>query len=423
MKADRPVANDAPMGSTSPAAPSRGYRVAVVSREIVLWIGSVVGVCCLVVAAAALLFGVTPLVFRSGSMSPQIPTGSVALARETPASDLHAGDVVSVIRADGERVTHRLVSARAAGDGRYSLVVKGDANAEADPEPVVTRSVDRVFWSAPRLGYVLQAASRPQVLLPLGALFGVLAVIGFRPPLDKRLLRDPSELTGGESVEPSQDHVDPPPPGNPPAGDDSASAPRHRLAEAQPWTTEALTSAYDARRLSSSTPSSVTRPIHRSAVLSLPHLRQPSARARGGALGLVALLIAAASATGLHTTATLAAFTDAGGTTGTFTSGKVAAPDTFTCTIVSGKVRFAWTVPASTSWAPTSFVITNTGNGTTTVVSSGATRSIDVSAPVVSLGGLTNFVYTIQSRLDQASSTSTQTRTVVALLGLAPTCS
>ncbi|BDZ51664.1 hypothetical protein GCM10025867_39050 [Frondihabitans sucicola] len=145
-------------------------------------------------------------------------------------------------------------------------------------------------------------------------------------------------------------------------------------------------------------------------------------RARGGALGLVALLLVAESATGLHTTGTLAAFTDPGGATGTFTAGSVPPPDTFTCSIVNGQIRFAWTVPAST-WAPTSFVITNTSNGTTTAIPSGATRTVDVAPPLVSLGGLTTFVYTIRSNLGSTSTTAKQTRTVTALLGMLPTCS
>lgn len=183
------------------AQPSRGFRAAVAVREVLLWAGSVIGVLCLAMAAAAILFGVTPLVFRSGSMSPQIPTGSLALSKTVPAADLHPGDVVSVLRADGERVTHRLVSKTAEPGGAYSLVIKGDANAEADPVPIVTTTVDRVFWSVPRVGYVLAEVSKPQVVFPVGALFGMLAVIGFRPPLDKRLLRDPDELEAEREAE------------------------------------------------------------------------------------------------------------------------------------------------------------------------------------------------------------------------------
>lgn len=367
---------------TSPAAqppgPSRGYRAAVVVREIVLWMGSAVGVLCLVTAAAALFFGVTPLVFRSGSMSPGIPTGALALARTTPVADLRPGDVVSVIRADGERVTHRLVSATADAGGRSSLVIKGDANAAADPEPVVTRSVDRVFWSTPRIGYLVQGASRPQVLLPLGALFGVLIVVGFRPPLDKRLLRDPASLDEEheeheeleQSQEPAQSH--------------------------EQWQSRAQDPA--------------------------PAAPPAPSRLRGGALGLALVVVAAGSAFGLHATGTLAAFADAGSTTASFATGSVAAPATFTCSIVGGKVRFAWSLQPAPLWTPGSFVITNTSTGFSTTVSDPAATTIDITPPLVSVGGLTSFTYAITSRLGSSSATATQTRTVTAVLGMAPTC-
>ncbi|ROQ36743.1 signal peptidase I [Frondihabitans sp. PhB188] len=235
--------------TSAPATASRGFRAAVAIREVILWIGSVIGVLCLLVAAAALLFGVTPLVFRTGSMSPQIPTGALALSKTVPAAELQPGDVVSVIRGDGERVTHRLVSKAERPDGAWSLVIKGDANAEADPDPIVTRSADRVFWSTPGLGFVLSAVSKPQVVFPVGALFGMLAVIGFRPPLDKRLLRDPEELESrDDKLEGAGTR--PPPPASPSDATAPSPHPRH-LAEsdADPaLTTASFSDAYDARR-------------------------------------------------------------------------------------------------------------------------------------------------------------------------------
>ncbi|ARC57536.1 Signal peptidase I W [Frondihabitans sp. 762G35] len=340
------------------SAASRGHRASLAVREIVLWLGAGVGVLCLLVAAVTMLFGVTPLVFRSGSMSPGIPTGSLALARTVPAGSLAPGDVVSVIRADGERVTHRLVSKEPVGGGRYALVIKGDANSEPDPVPVQASTADRVFWSAPGLGTVLQAASKPQIAFPAGALFGVLAIVGFRPPVDRRLLR---------AVEAAE--------------------------EEQERATET------------------------------PHPgRHDASRLVGPVLGTALAVGLATGVPGLSATPTLAAFDDTGAAvSGTLAAGSVPAPDTFTCAIVAGKVRFTWSVPPST-WAPTSFTITNTGNGTVTTVTPGTQRFVDVAVPLVSLGGLTSFVYTISSNLGTTSSQASQTRTVNALLTLNPTC-
>ena len=65
-------------------------------RESALNIGALLGVICFVFAVCAVFFGITPLIFRSGSMSPAIDTGSLALARTVPASSLTVGDIVSI---------------------------------------------------------------------------------------------------------------------------------------------------------------------------------------------------------------------------------------------------------------------------------------------------------------------------------------
>ncbi len=55
-------------------------------------------------------FNVTLMMFKTGSMSPTIPAGSVALVREIPASEIQVGDVVTVARPDALPVTHRVTS-------------------------------------------------------------------------------------------------------------------------------------------------------------------------------------------------------------------------------------------------------------------------------------------------------------------------
>ncbi len=94
---------------------SGSARVACGVRQVALTVGAVAGVLCILVTIAAFAFGVRPLVFQSGSMSPSIDTGALALARETRADDLRLGDIVSLPTAAGQRVTHRVVSVRAPG--------------------------------------------------------------------------------------------------------------------------------------------------------------------------------------------------------------------------------------------------------------------------------------------------------------------
>ncbi len=155
-------------------------RLAQVAVEVLLTIGAVLGVLCVVSAVAGIGFGVTPLVIRSGSMSPGIPTGSLSLARIVPADELVPGDVVSVERTGGGRVTHRIASVQPMGDS-VILVLKGDANRVADAEPYRVTEADRVFATIPGAGYVASWFATPsaKILVGVCALLVVAAV--FRP--------------------------------------------------------------------------------------------------------------------------------------------------------------------------------------------------------------------------------------------------
>lgn len=151
-----------------------------VLREAALWIAALIGTICLIAAIAAVTLGVTPLIFRSGSMEPGIPTGSLAIAVSTPASELRPGDIVSVVWASDTRVTHRLVSSTPFGSDLYTLTTQGDANTTADTEAVTVARADRVVWSVPGLGYVLQEVSKPQWVFALGVGVGALLLLVFR---------------------------------------------------------------------------------------------------------------------------------------------------------------------------------------------------------------------------------------------------
>lgn len=150
-------------------------------REIALWVGAVLGMLCLLLAALAWIFDVRPLVFRSGSMSPAIEAGALALAREVPADQVEQGDVVSVMDSRGVRVTHRVVSVDTTGE-QVALQLKGDANPEADRETYRVDEVHRVIGDVPWLGHVVNAASTPWGLLVCGGFVALLLVTAFGRP-------------------------------------------------------------------------------------------------------------------------------------------------------------------------------------------------------------------------------------------------
>ena len=149
------------------------------AREWALNIGAIVGFICIVAAAFSMFLGIKPLVFQSGSMSPSITTGALALARTVPAQQLEVGDVVSVTNPSGVRVTHRVTSLETFDDGEVAMTMRGDANAAEDPMPYLIGEADRVFFHVNGLGYAVAWLSNPVAIFLGGMLAGGLAVIAF----------------------------------------------------------------------------------------------------------------------------------------------------------------------------------------------------------------------------------------------------
>lgn len=149
-------------------------------REVLLSLGALAGLVSIIIFIAGLAFGITPLIFRSGSMSPTIDTGALAFARTVPASEVLVGDIVSVSDSQGTRITHRVESIDQQGNNLAVAQLRGDANPIADPDPYVITEADRVFFSINRLGYVAVWLSGPSGLV-LGAIaVGGLLYIAFR---------------------------------------------------------------------------------------------------------------------------------------------------------------------------------------------------------------------------------------------------
>lgn len=148
--------------------PARTNR-ARIAREIALTLGAVIGLVCILVAAAALLLGITPLIVRSGSMEPTIPTGALAIAKDLPANDIKPGDVISVDNQQGIRITHRVVSVDSVSGDAAAVTLKGDANGVPDAQPYVITSAKRVAFHVDGLGYAIAWLNTPAAMA-VGAL-------------------------------------------------------------------------------------------------------------------------------------------------------------------------------------------------------------------------------------------------------------
>jgi signal peptidase I len=339
-------------------------------REVVLWVAAAIGVLCLLVAAAAVLLHVTPLVFRSGSMSPGIPTGSVGLAQPVEPSAVRVGQIVSVVLPDGTRVTHRVHDVVMQGDAAR-ITLKGDANAKPDPVPVVTTSIDRVFWSTPELGYVLEGASRPAVVFVGGALLGMIAMWGFRRPAllpGEEPTTDAVEDTDSETGRGTDAHAGT---GLEARGAVTTSAPVSGLEARGPVTTSAPASGLEARGpVTTSVPvSGLEARGHGSRPAPVAHSSGPrhamagvrwpghdSSSARGHRAGHVALLVAGGVVVALGASITLgvdpasaAPWTDpVAATTPSLQAGTILPAASFTCSATNG-IALTWQPPAAGS--------------------------------------------------------------------------
>jgi signal peptidase I len=162
-------------------------------REVLLTVGAALGTACIVVALASVFFGITPLVFRSGSMAPAVRTGDLGIAHHVSADEIRRGDIVSVENSRGVRVTHRVVSSKVIGNSA-TLVLKGDANETADIEPYVVTSAERLMFSIPKAGYAVTFMSGPLGMFFGGLLAGAVILL----LLGSRSRRNDDATTGGD---------------------------------------------------------------------------------------------------------------------------------------------------------------------------------------------------------------------------------
>lgn len=185
--ASAPVHAPAPASTPLDGEPRRG--VGGMLGDVVLWIAALGGVVCIVLVALALTAQITLIMFSTGSMSPTIPAGSVAVVQRVPASDIRVGDVVTVDRVDELPITHRITSvSEGASPGERVITMRGDANASDDPFPYTVISVRTVLFAVPGIATLIVAMGDPVVLGGITAAATLLVVWAFWPrsPVSRR---------------------------------------------------------------------------------------------------------------------------------------------------------------------------------------------------------------------------------------------
>lgn len=113
-------------------------------------------------------------IVQSGSMEPAILTGSVVVVQQL--SHYQVGDIITFggFAPGSTPTTHRII-ADTLQAGELAFITQGDANAEADPQPVPLASVrGKVLLTIPYLGFLLDFAREP---LGFALLVGVPAAL------------------------------------------------------------------------------------------------------------------------------------------------------------------------------------------------------------------------------------------------------
>ena len=152
--------------------------------DLLLTLLAIAGSICIILMVLGFFFNVSIMMFRTGSMSPTIDTGSIALVRQIPAAQMNVGDIVTVERGDGLLpVTHRVldISHVDARTGEVTFTMQGDANDTPDPLPYSVTTVREVMFSVPGVAPVVQSLGNPLVLGGLTVAASALVVWAFWP--------------------------------------------------------------------------------------------------------------------------------------------------------------------------------------------------------------------------------------------------
>lgn len=105
------------------------------------------------------VFSIQPYAIISGSMEPEISTGSIVYVEEVQPDELLPGEIITFYTDAGSEgaVTHRIVENHTR---ERELVTKGDANAGRDPMAVsYERVIGRVKLHIPCLGWLFPLIS------------------------------------------------------------------------------------------------------------------------------------------------------------------------------------------------------------------------------------------------------------------------
>ena len=98
------------------------------------------------------IFPIVPIAIATGSMSPNINTGDVAIIRKCNPNDVIVGDVIQY-QMEGYTVVHRIVE-KTQSNGEVTFITKGDNNDSPDFDPVNEEQlIGKAIYKIKYIGY------------------------------------------------------------------------------------------------------------------------------------------------------------------------------------------------------------------------------------------------------------------------------
>ena len=122
-------------------------------------------------------FGGQFLAVVSGSMEPEIPTGSLVYVKSADPKDLQPEEIIAFYgaRDTSTIVTHRVLENHPADK---KLITKGDANKTKDMNPTrYDHVIGRVEFHVPGMGFVAQMLTSIPGKIALGSMIGLALVL------------------------------------------------------------------------------------------------------------------------------------------------------------------------------------------------------------------------------------------------------
>lgn len=104
-------------------------------------------------------------VIQSGSMTPQLPVGSLIVTKRVLPGEIKPGDVISFAAGSDATVSHRVTQVKKSGT-EVSFQTKGDHNQQVDSMLVPAKNLlGKMIFHLPFVGYLLNFLHHPASLI------------------------------------------------------------------------------------------------------------------------------------------------------------------------------------------------------------------------------------------------------------------